>query len=530
MPRPAWFPRILSSLFAAGGLFYSLGMLAGFLVAPVSGMDASTIPGAPGQPGTLVVNTVERGGAAAGAGIQPGQRLRFVSNGDAIAYAFAHAGTTVHFITGASRPVVLRFEERTVPLGEGLRFLAQALLAAIALLIALRAWRDEQARRLAVLFAALSNYVDSALLPVGWDALFVLVAWLVGSPWAIVAFARFGTGYPSTPPLARRVIRPLAAVLGVAYLISFFLAALPQFGGLPAGCWAAVALMGLVGLVLSYGRARGVERQRIGWVLVSFAIGLGPIALYEMYVFATGAPEVWTWQALPFIVMPLGMAYATLRLRVIDLGFALTRAGVFSIMTLLIAGIFGVLESLAEKFLSEASHTESFLIELVITLTMVYIVRYFHHHIEHAIEHVVFAARNRRIKLITSIADALGVATEPGQISATLVERLRNDAAIPAAVYVEDGGALRHDAGDDQIHPDSGGNVRVFPLETFKRTRGTLVCELPPQDEFAPDEASALQRLARDAAVARESARVEELTQELKELRERLDRLEKRAP
>lgn len=517
MPKPAWFPRILALLFAAGGLFYSAGMLLGFLIAPQSGIDADV------DNLVLHVSKVEAGSPAARAGIQPRHHYRIATTGDALAYAFPHAGTQVHLTAPDGRALTLTFEERQIPLGENLRFVAQALLAALALLMGLRAWGDPQARRLTVLFAGFSNYATADALPVNWELLYLIPAWYAVSPWAAVAFARFGTGYPSMPQPAGRILRVIAIVLGVAYFLALIASIVPSLSSLPAGCWAAVALVGLLGLLLSFVRSRGDERQRIAWVLVSFAAGLGPIAAYELYVFASGAPETWTWQAIPFLAMPLGMAYATLRLRVIDIGFALSRAGVFSVMTLLIAGVFGVLESLADKMLAEASHTESMVIELVITLVIVYVIRYFHHHIEHAIERVIFAARNRRIALISSIADAFGVAGHPEEVSAVLVERLRNDASIPAAVYVEEDGVLRHDAGDARLHPESASSVRSFPLETFKRTRGTLVCELPGEDEFAPDEASALQRLAREAAIARETARVDALTAEVRDLRERLN-------
>jgi hypothetical protein len=200
------------------------------------------------------------------------------------------------------------------------------------------------------------------------------------------------------------------------------------------------------------------------------------------------------------------------------------------VMTLLVAGLFGILESLADDFLSKASHTESIAVEMAITLVVVFVVRYFHEHIEHFIEELVFAARNRRIRLIESISDSLSAASKPEDVSATLVRRLREDAAIPSAVYVEEGGVLRHDAGDTALDPNDANDVHTFPLETFKRERGKLVCRLPGDDEFAPDEAQALRGLARDAAIARESTRVDALAAELEVAKAALASLNRAEP
>lgn len=513
--------RIVVAVLAAGGFFIAAGMLFGFLLAPQSGIDRVS-----SGTSAIKVTRVEPGSAAARSGISAGDILRFATQGDQIGDAFARPGTVTHFVAPNGRTIALTYEAPPLPIGQALRLLAQALLGALAMLILIRAWHDEQARRLAVLFAVLSNYATDALMPTPLALLYLAPAWMFGSPWGILAFARFGTGFPSTPAGLRRALRIAAGVIASLYfLVLVALVAVPSMEGAAAGCWAAVALAGLAGLIASYGNAAGQERRRILWVLVSFGLGLGPIALYELYVYVARVPETWTWQAIPLLILPIGMTYATLRHRVIDVGFALTRAGVFSVMMLLVAGLFGVLESIADKYFSAASHTESTMVELAITLIVVYAMRYFHEHVEHAIEEVVFAARRRRIKLIVSIADAFGIASAPEGVTEALVRGLRQDANISSAVYVEENGVLRHEAGDASLDPAASQTVHAFPLETFQRERGKLVCELGADGEFAPDEAEALTKLARDAAIARESKRVDALEAELASARAFLGRL-----
>jgi hypothetical protein len=99
----------------------------------------------------------------------------------------------------------------------------------------------------------------------------------------------------------------------------------------------------------TYRRVATDERERMRWVLVGFIFGLlinyiGSTLIYSTII-AIEPPD-W-FSALLFslnVLLPLAVAHAVVRHRVLDIDFVIGRALVFAILTLLLAGAFGVLD------------------------------------------------------------------------------------------------------------------------------------------------------------------------------------------
>ena len=518
--------------------------LTGTMRPAVIGVSTEALPGS-----TFRVLSVNEGSAAERAGIQGGDVLAFV---DPAEQSARHAaGDIVHLRrNGAVLAIPLAYVNL-----DGLtisQFVFAMFFPILALVIAFRAWDDPQARRLAVsflwtvvLFAdqyqtrwhaldGLLDVLDAALTPLGMSTL--------------VAFC---SGWAATPPRYAQIVRTIATA--VAYIYGFAALAsivreqlaslsVPGTGLIGSIAWALLAFLAIASLCVSFGFSRGVERRRIGWILATFVVGIGPFAVYEP-VHALVPSVLWPWVWYFQVVLPIGLGYATLRHRVIDLGFVLNRAAVFAATTLLLAGLFAALQWAVNGMLANATRREGFIAQLAIAVAVFYVVRVARAQTEAIVARVFFAARRRRIDAVAKIAHDLDDVDDAELLPMFVVDRLLSDAAIRATVYVRENKTLLRAAGEaaepgampiaeaitgEEVYvPLAGAHARIdaiaFPLRVRSRLRGALICALPSDnEEFAPDERDALADLASHVAVARDDLLAEGLRRENRALRKRL--------
>lgn len=108
----------------------------------------------------------------------------------------------------------------------------------------------------------------------------------------------------------------------------------------------ATLVVALFALVETFISARGTDRQRIRWVILGFGIAL--VALIVTIIFPHPQSKIpyWLYASLLLInvVVPLTVAYAVIRHRVIDVSFVVSRALVYAILTTLLVGVFSVID------------------------------------------------------------------------------------------------------------------------------------------------------------------------------------------
>jgi len=198
-----------------------------------------------------------------------------------------------------------------------------SLVAALSLVLALRAWADPRARRVAVGFLWIGLYWPASFgrAPFAFP-LTLLCDVLQGV--GMAALVVFAARWDATPP---RFVR--AAVLA-AYIGGALTSVDNLAGDLSGNAGSALAferaffagmiVLLIAALLVSLIHARGIQRRRIGWVTVSFSSAFVPWALYELFAVTGHASAVWNWVTIVDFAMPLGFGYALLRHRVLDLG------------------------------------------------------------------------------------------------------------------------------------------------------------------------------------------------------------------
>jgi hypothetical protein len=127
---------------------------------------------------------------------------------------------------------------------------------------------------------------------------------------------------------------------------------------------AGIALLATYAML--FARPPGALRRTLAWAsyIVAAAVGVASIPLLPLYVFFTlpeylfgGVVEHWMLYLdnIAVFIAPLGLTYSLLSRRLLDVGFALNRAAVFAVTSLLLAGLFAGLQWVANAFLTGLS-------------------------------------------------------------------------------------------------------------------------------------------------------------------------------
>ena len=130
-------------------------------------------------------------------------------------------------------------------------------------------------------------------------------------------------------------------------------------GQIQAAILDATYVVGMLALIAAVFRGRGIERNRVAWIIAGFTIGLG--ARIATNLIAAGA-NIYTGQSdeapdwLPLlsaleIAIPLSVAYAVMRHRALNIGFIANRTLVYGLFLCAGFAAFAVLDLLVtEKF------------------------------------------------------------------------------------------------------------------------------------------------------------------------------------
>ncbi|MGA3037011.1 MAG: GAF domain-containing protein [Vulcanimicrobiaceae bacterium] len=157
------------------------------------------------------------------------------------------------------------------------------------------------------------------------------------------------------------------------------------------------ALIVLIFAILGYRDAAGEERRRIGWVLTGFVITAVSFAMFNTA--NTDFVTVNDWWALGVMLttqcletaLPLALAYAVLRHRVLDIGFVLNRTAIYAVMTTLVVAFVGFIDWLATRFIGE-QHV-AMAIEALMTIAFGFGLNWMHGRLEGLLDRVIFRQR-----------------------------------------------------------------------------------------------------------------------------------------
>ena len=261
-------------------------------------------------------------------------------------------------------------------------------------------------------------------------------------------------------------------------------------------------------LLATIPQTRGAERARIMWA----SIPLFPLYFFNALPESLLDDKFQTWVLYGINVMlflaPLGLTYSLLSRRLLDVGFALNRAAVFAVTSLLLAGLFAGLQWAANAFLAGIVRVHNVVVDMTIVIVVYYAMRVSRRQTDAVVSRLFFAARNRRLEALREIANMVDEISDAESVAPLTVEYLRSQANIEAAAFWQGSGET----------PAFAPNV-AFPMLVRRQVRGTLFCRPPDDGEFAPDEVFALEQLANRMATDRDDLLAASLRAELEVLR-----------
>lgn len=269
----------------------------------------------------------------------------------------------------------------------------------------------------------------------------------------------------------------------------------------------------IVASALAIGASRGEERQRAVWALVPLGLLFAVFAIASYFEGAqTGYNALIFWIAVRnmlFFVAPIGLTYAALGRRLLDVGFVANRALIFGMVSAIVVCVFLIVEWAANEFLVNASRTAGTIFSMAVALGLGLSMRPIHRWADRFVDEVFFRKRHDDEAALRRFAHEAAYITD----RTTLIERAIGEVrehANAATVSILFPGvdvdendrailALRtwHKPVDLDALETAVPGEYAFPMMSRGRLVGALVCGSKPDGEsYAPDEMSALSELA----------------------------------
>lgn len=510
-------------------------------------------------PGTVQVTSVAPGSPAAKAGIRPGDSLQYGDTAVQRARViYATPGSRVTVIVNRSHAVTMIV--RSIP-ADGMLWALLALRLAFLSVAALLAWRrpGDAASRALVAFLwcyGLAIAMNNVLLPNPLASLAVLqmgtgVLFLLGTAAAAAFAANFPSGRPRPVPRSlSRAAQLLAALAICALALAEWLPR--SAGGVSLLNAAFLFLFAFIGVLLvatltiAYVQGQPAERQRRRWVFLILGAALGALVV-DILVQSIFGFRQWIDQLalIPLIALPIGLAYVILRHRVLDVGFVLNRAAVYASLSIVIVGIFVVVETLLAKFVEAHSHVGSMAVRLATALALGFSIRFIHARVDRFVDTVFFRERHKAEAAMREFTQDAPYVTDGDVLLRRCVEMvLRYAGAANAAIWLrQDDGSYAQTEGTfaagsvDENDPailamrsrrvivdlpaaaSSLPGMYAFPMIARGRLAGVLLCGPKRADElYAPDERELLADLATAVAHTLDALRVADLERTVERL------------
>jgi hypothetical protein len=508
--------------------------------------------GASSKPFRLEVTSVDRGGPAAGAGLRRGDLIDIRPNTLIERYFLLEVPLDGRAVNLSVQRGSLQKELSVIPRAPTLawNFWLFTFAALWLLLFAsLIAWRGADLPQMRLLSLWIATFVFTGALigfatPWAWVYVIQSISASVVGPLSVALLAAFASGFARPLSRPRRITQWLCytflaiftviSLIGTAGVITLRFDPLPfvvgNAGLVPVA--AAVFMAALCGL-LAIAASRGVERQRAVWTLVPlaaffcvFIVGLIATASSPSYADTIVVGLVST---LVLLTAPVALTYAALSRRLIDVGFFLNRAAVFTIVSAIVIGAFILAEWAAGAWLASSTHTTSVFIGMVVALGLGISLRYIHGYVEGFVDRVFFSKRHEAESALRRFAHEASYISDRSTLLDRAVQTVKeHTTADDAAILVRDGMATYAFAGDGQraeVSENDPGVVALrawnkpidlqafpdsqlrgefaFPMISRGNLLGALICG-PKRDgeAYAPDESDALLALAHGVGTA----------------------------
>lgn len=185
------------------------------------------------------------------------------------------------------------------------------------------------------------------------------------------------------------------------------------------------------------------EQQRLGFVMLGFVLSFAGYAAYFLPTENGAQTAAQLVIQNVAVLMPICVAYAALRTRVLDVNFVLNRAIVYSGISLIVIALVSLLDWLASRILAEQRLTTA--IELVVTIGIGLLLDRVNRAFSDTVDRVFFRRRHAAEKYLRRAAAALPYSSDERAIAEGLMyEPVRALDLSAAALYKREPGGARY--------------------------------------------------------------------------------------
>jgi hypothetical protein len=506
------------------------------------------------EPFHIAVTSVDPSGPAARAGVRPGDLIDIRQNTLVERYFLLESplnGRAVLVSVVRSGSLRRTTVVPRVPTLAWTFWLFTVAALWLLLFATLLAWRGAEVRqtRLLSLWIATFAFTGPAIgFASPWASMYVLqsIAASIVGPLSVALLAALASGFAQPLSLPRRIAQRLCyaflaifttiSLIGTVGIVTLRFDPLPFVEG-NAGLVAVAAAVVLAALCgfLAIAASRGLERQRAVWMLVPLA-AFFCFFIVELILSSSSSYAdtivIGLVSSLVLLLTPITLTYAALSRRLIDVGFFLNRAAVFTIVSAIVIGAFILAEWAASAWLASATRTASSFIGMLVALGLGVSLRFIHGYVERFVDRVFFRKRHEDEAALRRFAHEASYISDRSTLLERAVQTVKEHTnADDAAIVVRDGGgvyefaapsvsaevgendpglvALRAWRKPVDLHRVTGSRLHgefAFPMISRGELVGALVCGVKRDGEaYAPDESDALLALAHGVGTALDS-------------------------
>ena len=399
------------------------------------------------------------------------------------------------------------------------------------------AWKRSESKEARILSLLLSTLVlSSCLSPINfvtrWPALDATAAFLGTALYGLTTalLATYAMTFARPPSLLRRALMwfsyaaaALMPIYGLAFVVGAWMAVIDPMQAWYAGTITQIAIAVLpfvfpvLCAVATIVATRGTDRARLVWA--TFALGIqylaaGIVGLATSFNLPLSSNVELLLYNITGFITPVVLTYVALIRRILDIGFALNRALVFSTVSLVFVGAFLLIEWALGEWLSSASHTTNLVVGAAIALVLGLSLRGIHKRVDQILDTIFFRKRHEDENAIRAFGHEAAYITDAVVLLARTKALLEEHAdATGVSVLLNDGHGYY--GGTSENDP------AIVSLKTWRKSvdlhtldtalqgefaypmvaRGQLVgaIVLGPKrsgDPYAPDESDAIMNLA----------------------------------
>jgi hypothetical protein len=242
------------------------------------------------------------------------------------------------------------------------------------------------------------------------------------------------------------------------------------------------SLLALACAIVAVPAASGTERTRVAWATgalgVLYIFGIATVQLY----FTTNLTLYYWILNVAWFAAPLGLLYALLGRRLLDVGFVLNRVAVFAGVSLLVVGVFTLLEWALGGWLHSAGRVANVAVSAAIALGLGLSLHQIHKRVDHFVDNVFFRKRHEDEKALKRFAREAAFITDPDVVVERAADILKRHADASTVVFAlhRDGKYGTVDENDAALVARRMSRSRSRSSRTASASRSTSSASDPP--------------------------------------------------